>query len=870
MDGVTTGYEYLGGYYYPGATVGAAYTTTMDNSGNYVSGYFSNTDTSSSAASTTQTSDETRAFSYMDMKFQSYFHSQSYLSFIQVGLEDAYLRQFPYQMSYLSEPTSCKVEDTTMSYCQTAYNNYKCGNSAASTYAPYDPRCRSWYALGRTYQSSPNVYFQRPRLSSTGAYVVTAVSPIISKTQQTFVGVINFNYLVTTLSSAINALPIMSNGYAFLVDATATTQIILHPRAPNGCLLVSCAETAFSASEFSAFNSTVLAPIQSNAVLMTSLDVATTFQKGGATWRLAYFPVVTGSINYVLIAVVPQSDILAASVLIQAAIDKTVVSMIAAFVICMVFFCLIMFAFARSLTRAVVDPFQDLQEICSEIIQDDLTSEVPTHASSLDMHILLDAFSNLMIALRFGSDSYQRGDRSRALSVFEDALKLYSATNNKRGIGASHNNLGAVKMSLGNLDAAEEHYKQAIANAEGLLEMMTGVTAGTELKNTAVARRGSRTYSEADIARIRRILSDRKGNLALLYLERKDDREAFSKAFDILSELLKEDSKNAYVKGCVVKQGSLGQFYLKQKEFKSAERTFVSSLEFIRRKDEGLYNAQWNATETSAAEQIALCNIAFLRAEEAKLAEAESAYLETIMRPVSMNVSTTNMALNALFALYKKNGREAEATQLAAIAAREKFLVGESAGGVGPKRVAFVVDYSGSMAGGKITSAIDNVLLIFNEHVSTEDQCMLMHFESQPFTDFPMMPKKGNEAYMQKTIDGLRRPGGATAFFDALIEVKKHFTGKPGNDWVIALTDGEDTTSRIAHSQLLIELKKTKGLNLIVIGIGFDVKTEELSAIAKTSEKGVYLFADGSKEGITKAFGQVALLIQGQVMLEEL
>jgi len=123
---------------------------------------------------------------------------------------------------------------------------------------------------------------------------------------------------------------------------------------------------------------------------------------------------------------------------------------------------------------------------------------------------------------------------------------------------------------------------------------------------------------------------------------------------------------------------------------------------------------------------------------------------------------------------------------------------------------------------------------------------------------------------MQKKIDALRKPGGATSFFDALLEAKNHFKGKPENDWVIALTDGEDTTSRKPLHTLLDELKASKGLNLIVIGIGSDVKTDELQSIAKTSEKGVYIFADGSKEGITKAFGQVALLIQGQVMLEEL
>ena len=44
------------------------------------------------------------------------------------------------------------------------------------------------------------------------------------------------------------------------------------------------------------------------------------------------------------------------------------------------------------------------------------------------MKVLLDAFANLMVALRFGSDSYARGKKDRALAAFQEALQLYSTT----------------------------------------------------------------------------------------------------------------------------------------------------------------------------------------------------------------------------------------------------------------------------------------------------------------------------------------------------------------------------------------------------------------------------------------------------------
>jgi hypothetical protein len=120
MDSIPSGAEFT--YSYPSAAVGAPFDTTMDNSGNFVSGYFSKTDVDSTTAAITQSSDETKALAAMDFKWQSLFSTsstlpttQSMISFVQLGLEDAYLRQFPYQMTALSSPTSCKIEDTTES-----------------------------------------------------------------------------------------------------------------------------------------------------------------------------------------------------------------------------------------------------------------------------------------------------------------------------------------------------------------------------------------------------------------------------------------------------------------------------------------------------------------------------------------------------------------------------------------------------------------------------------------------------------------------------------------------------------------------------------------------------------------------------------
>ena len=144
---------------------------------------------------------------------------------------------------------------------------------------------------------------------------------------------------------------------------------------------------------------------------------------------------------------------------------------------------------------------------------------------------------------------------------------------NKKGMGSSQNNLSAAELGLGNKNEAELYSNQAIQNAQEL-----------------VREAEDRGAQGVDIDKARRVLSDRKGNLAIIYLQ----QDRFPDAFAVLEQLLAEDKKNLYIRGLVVKQGTLGQYYLKQGEIKSAEKIFLSALDFIRRKDENMFNNEWN------------------------------------------------------------------------------------------------------------------------------------------------------------------------------------------------------------------------------------------------------------------------------------
>lgn len=107
--------------------------------------------------------------------------------------------------------------------------------------------------------------------------------------------------------------------------------------------------------------------------------------------------------------------------------------------------------------------------------------------------------------------------------------------------GACENNLGAVEMSLKNYSSSEAHYMKSI-----------------EYIHKIIADHETKEADKATGQRLQRTLSDRRGNLAVLYIEMKRYPEAFS----LLESQLLDDKRNQYIRGCVVKQGILGHYYL--------------------------------------------------------------------------------------------------------------------------------------------------------------------------------------------------------------------------------------------------------------------------------------------------------------------
>ena len=340
---------------------------------------------------------------------------------MQLGVEEhGYTRYLPYTSTPIasnnpSKPDSCRIELPASDYCTSLYYNSRCvtGNGV---FPPYDPRCRQWYYQGKNLTKVDQVRFLVPRTSSSGVFVQTAYIPI--RKGGAFYGVLLTNYLASRLSNIINSLRILDTGYCYLVDST-TSEVVSHPKLTGSCSTLQCVE-GMSDAEFASFNiyTYIRSPSSSGEI----------YKKQGSNWRITSSNVKFGSIYYTILATVPNSEVERASTDTNKSINKSVVAMIVAFALCIAGFAVILVFFSYWMIIQIVNPVNDLRDVFALVRNDDLTGTIPTKASSKDMKLLLDAFSKLMVALRFGSESYSKGDNSRAQSAFQDALELFTLT----------------------------------------------------------------------------------------------------------------------------------------------------------------------------------------------------------------------------------------------------------------------------------------------------------------------------------------------------------------------------------------------------------------------------------------------------------
>ena len=207
-----------------------------------------------------------------------------------------------------------------------------------------------------------------------------------------FAGVLISNYLAARLSTVINSNTILQSGYCYLIESNSST-LISHPKITSSCRDISCVE-GFSSSEYADFQKHVLNPVRLSGRLP---DSSVNFMKQGRQWRIIASKVEFENIHYTVFATVPTSEVEKTSTDTTDAINRTVDVMIYVFSACILSLLLVLVLYSWLMISLIVNPINDLRAAFTLIRSDDLSSEVPTKASSRDLKILLGAFGQVMI-----------------------------------------------------------------------------------------------------------------------------------------------------------------------------------------------------------------------------------------------------------------------------------------------------------------------------------------------------------------------------------------------------------------------------------------------------------------------------------------
>jgi Ca-activated chloride channel family protein len=179
---------------------------------------------------------------------------------------------------------------------------------------------------------------------------------------------------------------------------------------------------------------------------------------------------------------------------------------------------------------------------------------------------------------------------------------------------------------------------------------------------------------------------------------------------------------------------------------------------------------------------------------------------------------------------------------------------------VQPKDICFVVDTSGSMAGGKLEQA-RKALAFCLDNLNAGDRFQVIRFSTDAEALFPELAPAGPEAVRRaQEFVAAFKPMGGTAIADALVQaLRLRASGREnaGRPYlVVFLTDGLPTVGETREDVLVESVRKARGgTRIFCFGIGTDVNTHLLDRIAEDSRAlSRYVLPDEDLELVLSSF----------------
>lgn len=722
------------------------------------------------------------------------------------------------------------------------YTCLKGGNPTPTT--GYDPMCRGWYVDAKA--DPGQLIFTAPYvdvLSTTRNVLISAAQGVFDESGN-FVGVVSVDVSMANLEQAITSERILANGYTFMIQKNSEGTIVVHPRYNYEDV-----KTIFDLEFPGLGDQNTFTPTFQTMLTQSSGQVAVS--KGGGVWHLTWEHV-TGS-DHIICTTVPDGDVRTSTTEIKDKVKKRQDTAIALNVVFLVIMAGIGMGAIYLVSRRIVQPINDLNRVTGALKEGQVDVELNIRSTAPEFSQIGAQFSLLIKAMQFGNRAFLGRNPGKAMQIYQDVAEAMEKVENNYGLGVAWNNMALTYSMMDDKDdEALEYFNRAIDLAGHLYE----------------------TRDDEDDHSMKKTWANRLMNKGVHYMNTGD----YSKGLKLFNKAIKYHEEIGNDLGVLQAIGNKGALLLDNDEHQKA---YTMLLTAYQRAQKG-FKPKHRQTDYDDQEVVAtLAGDIFQYAAMnmgiywMKMAENESSrrktstyydnaighFNEALSAQRSMDSNLKSMCVANLADIYEERGDTDQAD-------RFKALIISNA----PKHVLFVLDTSGSMSGGRIKPCRTSIITILENYMHRNDMASLMVFNDRTRWSFKDKNVSENIRDLKAKVNRDTNCDKGTAFYDAVFEAINHVRDMEmsNNDqWIVALTDGEDNRSQHSASQLARAVADN-GINIIIITVGSLRNRREIKSITDAAEsgRGILISAD-STESISEAFGQAAEVINaGHVALE--
>nr|QBK89200.1 MAG: uncharacterized protein LCMiAC02_02950 [Mimivirus LCMiAC02] len=754
--------------------------------------------------------------SVMDNTWRALYKSNNGYAGLYIGFEDGLFRHLPY-MDLSGFPTF----------------TYTCIITNALTVG-YDPRCRGWYFLAKNDQTK--IHFTEPYSDAGTGNILISVSHAIVDSSNNFLGAVSVDISMQNLASAILSEKILDNGYTYLMDMTG--KLVVYPGLDYDKVYTVYDKEFTYLSEKESFE-----PVFNIITGNTGNIGKETFIKNGEEW-LSIFSKVQDT-DYIVVMVVPNSDIVKAITDINILVGVTIgiaTAIMIVITIVMIFISVVVNIISANKITKSIKKFDTVECAITKGKYDVELEE--TDETSPEFKKMGRYLKDLILAIRFGNKSYFKGDHQKAFENYMKVLNITKEFDNKIGEGVVLNNLGSVVMELDKmvLKRSEDYFNEAITNVEDILD---------STKDNDKQRRFKIT------------LANRYMNLGVLYVTWKKSGKAIEMYNKSISLHKQCDNKLDEI----TVMGNLGILYLELNDNAQAFGKFKVAFDVA----SGMYKDE-QTKENANVLRYAMLNMGKYYNKTKDLYQALDYLVKGLRLENTIDINFQKECLTHMAQAYEKIGNNLLANKI-----RKTLNITR------PKHVLFVLDVSGSMQGPPIRNCRESINTIIKNYMNVNDLVSLLKFQQNYSWVFKDEEIKGNldDLLLTDKVNNYTQADGTTAFYYAVDKAIRHHTKMKKNNtreqWIVALTDGDDNESNKhnIYSNTVVNKIKEHGVNIIVITVGKLSNIREIKNIVRASKSGMHIeVKDGNNgvHGIKEAFTKAIKMInnRGRINIESL